>query len=73
MSIKSYIINSVRMGSTVEQALQKLGFGGSSSNTSSKLKAQVNKSYTSQEFAGEANAGSDFFNQTKQRGTLFGN
>lgn len=38
-----------------------------------KLANKYNESYSSGEFADNADAGSEFFNQTKNRGTLFGN
>lgn len=34
---------------------------------------QFYSSYSSQEFADKSAQGSEFFNQTKQRGTIFGN
>lgn len=64
------------MGVSIDQALRNLGFGGGNQEAQkkqTKQKAALNASYSSQEFANKGDAGSDFFNQTKQRGTLFGN
>lgn len=82
MSLKSYLVHSMKLGISADQALRNLGFGGGSNSSAennksnaanNKSKVQVNQSYSSQEFADKGDQGSEFFNQTKQRGTLFGN
>lgn len=57
-----------------ETVLRKLGFEvGAGVVKKQKPKEQANQSYSSGEYAKQGDQGSEFFNQAKQRGTLFGN
>ena len=58
------IINAQQQAAQAQQAKQA---------ETQKAAVKYNQSYSSQEFADKRDQGSDFFNQTKQRGTLFGN
>lgn len=76
-SIMGYVIKQVKMGTPAPQAMQNLGFGKPIAKDAGITKSSVpykkNISYASQEFAPSDSLAGEMFNQTKQRGNLFGN
>lgn len=76
-SLIGYALQQVKMGTPVSQAMQNLGFGKPVAREPGIIKSSVpykkNISYASQEFAPSDSLAGEMFNQTKQRGNLFGN
>lgn len=76
-SIMGYVIKQVKMGTPAPQAMQNLGLRKPVAREPGIIKSSVpykkNISYASQEFAPSDLLAGEMFNQTKQRGNLFGN